>query len=95
MANSVKCKNCGEWNEISGSGSQKCINCGTTVQDPKSERLEKIKKYRKEQLDKWMFTIKEDDHPFLKFSKKAGNIMYIVLMSIIGFFAWLAAVLPI
>ena len=95
MSKSVKCKNCGEWNEISEKGPQKCTNCESIVQDPKSERLKKIKQYQKEQLDKWMFTIHENDHAFLKFSKKAGNIMYIVLMTIIGFFAWIAAILPI
>jgi hypothetical protein len=94
MSNSVKCKNCGEWNAIEGSGKQKCSNCGATVQDPTKERLEKIKKYKQEQLDKWMFTIKEDDNDFVKFAKKLGNISYIVIMSIVGFFAWLAAVLP-
>lgn len=94
MANSVKCKNCGEWNTIDGSGKKKCSNCGAIVQNPTKERLEKIKKYKQEQLDKWMFTIKKDDSNFVKFAKKAGNISYIVIMSIVGFFAWLAAVLP-
>ncbi|WKV12384.1 hypothetical protein [Marivirga harenae] len=95
MANSIKCKNCGEWNNIEGSEQQKCSNCGAPIQDPKQERLEQIKKYKQEQLDKWMFTIREDDNAFIRFSKKAGNISYIVIMSIVGFFAWLAAVLPI
>lgn len=94
MANSVKCKYCGEWNTIEGSGKQKCFNCGEVIQDPTKERLEKIKKYKQEQLDKWMFTIKEDDNAFVRFAKKTGNITYIVIMSIVGFFAWLAAVLP-
>lgn len=94
MANSVKCKNCGEWNTIEGSGKQKCSNCGEIIQDPTKERLEKVKKYKQEQLDKWMFAFKEGDSSFIKFAKKAGNITYIVIMSIIGFFAWLAAVLP-
>ncbi|HET8858924.1 hypothetical protein [Marivirga sp.] len=95
MANSVKCKNCGEWNTIDNSGKQTCTNCGEPIQDPTNERLEKIKKYKKEQLDKWMFDIKEDDNAFVKFAKKTGNISYIVIMSIIGFFAWLAAVVPV
>ncbi|SMG34818.1 hypothetical protein SAMN05661096_02259 [Marivirga sericea] len=94
MANSVKCKNCGEWNSIEGSTKQKCANCGEIIQDPTKERLDKIKKYKEEQLDKWMFTIKEQDNALVKFAKKTGNITYIVIMSIVGFFAWLAAVLP-
>jgi ATP-dependent RNA circularization protein (DNA/RNA ligase family) len=95
MANSVKCKYCGEWNTIDEQGKQKCSNCGKSIQDPLGERLEQIKKYKQEQLDKWMFTIKEDDSAMVKFAKKIGNISYIVIMSIVGFFAWLAAILPI
>jgi transcription initiation factor TFIIIB Brf1 subunit/transcription initiation factor TFIIB len=94
MASSVKCKNCGEWNKIENSAKQKCVNCGAIVKDPTIERQEKIKKFKQEQLDKWMFTIKEDDNSLVKFAKKTGNITYIVIMSIVGFFAWLAAVLP-
>ena len=95
MANSVKCKYCGEWNTIEGSGKQKCSNCGKRIHDPLRERLEQMKKYKQEQLDKWMFTIKEDDSPMMKLAKKIGNISYIVIMSIVGFFAWLVAILPI
>jgi len=94
MANSVKCKYCGEWNTIEGSGKQKCSNCGKRIHDPLRERLEEMKKYKQEQLDKCMFTIKEDDSPMVKFAKKIGNISYIVIMSIVGFFAWLVAILP-
>ncbi len=94
MKRSIKCKNCGAWNELTGEVNQKCSNCGEILVDEKQARLDKLEAMRKEQLDKWMFTIKDEDDPFTKFFKKAGNIMYLIFISIIAFISWLLAVLP-
>lgn len=95
MAKSVKCKNCGEWNMMEDSDNQKCTNCAEIIQDPTKERIEKIKKQQQEQIDNWTFTIKAEDKPLMKFLKKTGNISYLIIMSIVGFFAWLIASLPV
>ncbi|MBK6263696.1 hypothetical protein JKA74_01510 [Marivirga sp. S37H4] len=94
MKRSIKCQNCGTWNVLTGEKNQRCSNCGEVLKDEMQERLNKLSEIRKEQLDKWMFTIKEDDNAFTKFFKKTGNILYLIFISIIAFISWLLAILP-
>jgi transcription initiation factor TFIIIB Brf1 subunit/transcription initiation factor TFIIB len=94
MKRSIKCQNCDAWNDVQSTGSQKCSNCGKVLKDEKKDREKKLSDFREEQMDKWMFTIHEDDNKFVRGTKKVGNAGYYVFISILAFFAWLLAILP-
>lgn len=94
MKRNIKCSNCGTWNEVENTSMQKCKNCGDVLVDQKKEREKKLEDFRQEQMDKWMFTIHENDSKFVRFAKKVGNGGYYVFITILAFFAWLLAILP-
>ncbi len=94
MKRSIKCQNCGTWNDVEDSGTEKCTKCGAFIVDHKKEREKKLSDFRDEQMDKWMFKIRDDDSKFVRGAKKVGNAGYYVFISILAFFAWLLAILP-
>lgn len=94
MKGSIKCTHCGTWNEKKESTEFACTECGSMIKNQLKERQSKQIQFDKDQLDKWMFTIKESDNGFIKASKKIGNVIYMIFMAIVAFIAWVVAVLP-
>lgn len=94
MSRNIKCPECGTWNKWGESNHLICEDCGYKMKDPHQERKEKREAFDREQLDKWMFTIKEEDSKPVILLKKAGNVAYMVFMAIVAFVSWLIAMIP-
>lgn len=90
----AKCPECGTWVILQNSISTQCTNCNTEIINQLEHRRKLLQDNHEKNLDQWIFKEQPSDRFPIRFLKKIGNLVYMIMMAIAAFIAWLVAAMP-
>ena len=89
MSNTKKCPNCGKWSRWNLSLEDKCEHCREFLQKKEKQKAEEKELLKQIQEKAFLFHINESDNILKKAIKKAGYVVYIIILSVASFLSWL------